>query len=186
MIHRFSRYMRCLICLVVAVASVLLSVTVGADESYEIFVYIDNIQGESTNAVHSNWVDVVSFEHSISMAFSFAGGGGEGKVQHNDMKIVKRLDKSSPLLNSKCCMGQQIAIIKLEVCKSSGAKEKIQEITFEDVVITSVKISATPQNGETRPREEVTFTYAKIKWKYYCFPGGTVETGWDVVGNQSY
>lgn len=137
--------------------------------SFNTYMQISTIDGESTDDKHSKWIEVFSFSHGVSQQGSGAVSGGAsrvaGKVDIQDFTITKRMDISSPYLNKNCCLGKHLDKAVIEVCKSTGQnKEVFAKYTFENVVISSVNIGG--GQGQEMPVETVSFTFGKVKWEY--------------------
>ena len=99
------------------------------------------------------------------------------------------LDKTSPKLLLMAGGGPVIRVIKLELCRATGKKEKYMEYLLWDAWVSSV-VTGGRFLGKTLPMEEVEFSYAKITWNYIETdhrtgkPVGHVETHWDLVENK--
>ena len=155
------------------------------------FLKIDGIPGESTDAKHKDWIEVMSYSHGVSQMAggdrSTGGGGTEGRCSHQDFSIVKVLDKASPTLDLFCCQGKHIPKVVVELCRAAGNKEKYMEYKMEDVIISSVSIGG---GGGGLPTESVTFNYGKLTWNYITTdhktgePKGNVEKYWSLIENK--
>ena len=160
--------------------------------AFETYLKIDTIDGESTDEKHKGWIEVFSFSHGIAQtgAGAISGGVGRsaGKVDHQDMHITKRMDKSSPYLSKSCCTGKHFPKAVIEICKNTGKKEIFQKYTLEHVLITSIQTGG--GQGSEHPVESFTLQYGKIKWEYSPMDvksgakGGTVAAEWDVIANK--
>ncbi|MHC4203003.1 MAG: Hcp family type VI secretion system effector [Planctomycetota bacterium] len=131
------------------------------------FLQIEKIPGESTDAKHKDWIEVLSYSHGVSQMASASASTGGGKTtsrcDHQDFSIVKELDKASPLLNLACCNGDHIPKMTLVLCLASGNKQPYMKYEFEKVIVSSVSIGG---GGGGTPTESVTFNYNKINWIY--------------------
>ena len=67
------------------------------------FLKIDGIPGESTDDKHKDWIEVMSYSSGVSQMAggdrSTGGAATQGRCDHQDISIVKALDKASPTLN---------------------------------------------------------------------------------------
>ena len=155
------------------------------------FLKIDGIPGESTDEKHKEWIEVLSFSHGVSQMTSggrSTGGAATGeRCDHQDLSIVKSLDKASPTLDLRCCEGKHIEKVTLELCRAAGKKEKYMEYKMEKVLITSVSIGG---GGGGLPTESVTFNYGKLTWNYIQLDHetgatkGNVEKYWSLIENK--
>jgi type VI secretion system secreted protein Hcp len=159
--------------------------------AFDVFLKIDAIPGESTDAAHLGWIKVLSFSWGLHKA-----GAGATAAQHQDFSIVKTVDKASPKLALFCCYGSPngaIPSLIIEVCRASGDKQKYMEYKMSDVIVSSCRsigsavsterVGAATAGSETLPLEEVSFNYQKIEWTYIQADGTPIYAGWDVVNN---
>jgi type VI secretion system secreted protein Hcp len=158
--------------------------------AFEGYLRIDGIPGECQEDKHKDWIEVLSFDHSIrqptSATASSAGGASTGQCEHSDFTIVKILDKSSPKLYELCSTGKHIKEVTMELCRAGGDKVKYLEVKMEEVLISGVHPGAS-KHSEGFPTEAVSFNYGTIKWTYTQQKrsdgsgGGNVTGGWDLV-----
>lgn len=158
----------------------------------DIFLQIDGIKGESTDSEHKDWIELLSFNHSISQAASAtansAGGGTTGRCQHQDYSITKYVDLASPKLYELASSGKHIKDVTIEMLRASGDKRvKYMVVKMEQVVISHVS----PSGGGDFPTESVSFNYGTIKWTYTQqkradgSQGGNTAGGWSLVENKT-
>ena len=161
------------------------------------FLKIAGIDGESTDDVHKNWIEINSFQHDVSQAIGGAassqGGLSGEKVSHGVFTIEKNIDKATPKLFDKCCTGQTIDEIELSLNRSAGGSgDKVQYMhwKFGPVLITKVETVYDEKRG-TLPVERVSWTYGKVAWTYTQQKmadgtgGGQVAAGWDLMKNKA-
>ena len=88
----------------------------------DMFLKLDGIDGESTDAQHQDWIEVSSFSWGVSnsIAGSGTGGGGAGKASFQDLHFEQLFDKSSPQVALYCVTGKHIASATL-ACGSPAA-----------------------------------------------------------------
>ena len=156
--------------------------------AFDAFLRIDGIPGESSDAKHSEWIEITSFSHSMdqpaSATASSAGGATAERVNHSTFNFSHLLDKASPKLYEAVCTGKHIKEITLELCRSGGDKMKYMEIKLEQVLVSS--IAPTGSADTDFPRETVRLSYGKIKWTYTQqkrADGGNVSAGWDLTAS---
>lgn len=145
----------------------------------KLFLRIDGIQGESSQADHKAWIDVTSFQQGITNSASTVSGGGagSGKASFQDLKITKFIDRSTPELLLLVANGRRIPAATLELA-SNG--KTIFIITLKDLMVTSVASSL--QGGISQ--EEVRITFNNITWEYR---GNNISAkeGWDLLSNKN-
>ena len=137
----------------------------------DIFLKVNGIVGESTDNAHKDEIEVLAYNHGVSMSLeatpSSAGGGTSGRCNHSDFSITKSLDKASPLLAQRCCSGEHIDEIAITLNRASGdtgGKVPYMVYTMKNVVISSVSVGG--GDGAGVPTETVAFNYGSIKWEY--------------------
>lgn len=136
--------------------------------AFDGFLKLTTIPGESTDGKHSDWIEILSFNHSVSQpsSGSVSSGGGRSaeRCDHADFTITKKLDKATAKLALACCNGEHIKEATVELCRSGGDKLKYMEYKMSDVIVRSVSPMGT--NNADIPIEQVSFAYGKIEWTY--------------------
>ncbi|MES3022238.1 MAG: type VI secretion system tube protein Hcp [Pseudomonadota bacterium] len=155
----------------------------------DIFLKIDGIEGESTDAKHAKEIDLLEWSFGVSQTgtFSGGGGGGAGKANFQDFRFVHRIDKASPKLMLACASGEHIKSAVLLVRKAGKEQQEYLKITFSDLLVSSVQDGGAGGSGEL-PNESVSINFAKVEIEYRPQKGdGTldaaIKTGWDLKKN---
>jgi len=151
--------------------------------AFNTFLQIDGIAGESTDKDHKDWIEVLSYSHSISQATSApnpSGGAVVGKVTHQEFVISKHIDVASPRLYEACATGKHFPIAIIEVWRSSDAKPvRYMTIRMQNVLISGAAMSGS-SSGDI-PVETIVISYGMIQWAYTPQkPDGSIGT--DVIG----
>jgi type VI secretion system secreted protein Hcp len=150
-----------------------------------------DVAGESTDAAHADWIEILSYSHGVTQPVTTASGTGGrtgGRVGMSDFSIMKQLDKSSLDLASHCCKGTHFASVELKLHEASGDKHEFMSYLMEDVIISGVQPSGS--QGGDKPLESVSFNFGKIKWTYTPInhdgtKGSKVgPTGWNLETNE--
>ncbi len=127
------------------------------EDTYDKFLKLDGIQGESADLKHKNEIDILTY------AF-----GGRNLLEDNEpsqnlhlnvIKLVKNIDKSSPKLFQAMLNGDKINNGTIYMVKSGRSASTISTIVLKDVTVTSYK-----QYGKY---EEVCLGYSKISFTYF-------------------
>jgi type VI secretion system secreted protein Hcp len=165
-IHGLQKLMKTLTkVLLILLVSYFVAAANGA--SFEVFLKIEGIEGDSTDPMHINEINVVSFKIGVlnSGTFSTGGGGGAGKVQVTDLTVFKFIDKASPQLFVAAAQGDHIRSATL-VVRKSGNPFTVYKIVLDDVLISSVNdnASTTDQNGNLV--ETITLNWSRITWTF--------------------
>jgi type VI secretion system secreted protein Hcp len=133
------------------------------------------IDGDSTIASleRENTIECLSFLDSVRTAREASSGMATGERTYEPIKIVKRIDKSSPLLAKALCNNEVVeATFKFyrPDPAGSGTQEHFYTIEIEEARIASVtRVSPDvidPASANSPPTEEVSFVFGKIRWTY--------------------
>ncbi len=134
-----------------------------------IFMKVDGVVGESTDDVHRDWCNVISFKQAHAMTVGTSSGGTRYQsVVFEDVLVVKPIDKASPKFAEAVCRGTVFAKVEIDVTGSydgSGPVKYYYGYELRNVVITGYIIGASGQN-EDLLTEEVTFAFETIRVKY--------------------
>ena len=154
----------------------------------DMFIKIDDIEGESVDDTHAGEIDVLSWSWGMSQSGTTHSGpgGGAGKVNVQDLSFVHFVDKASPNLMKMCCNGKHFEEATLVVRKAGETPLEYLVITMTKGLITS--ISTGGSGGEDRITENVTLNFSEFKSEYVPqLPDGTgdasVIVGWNIANN---
>src|SRR6478672_8284426 len=86
----------------------------------DMFIKIDDIQGDSLDAKHNGEIEVLQWAWGVSQrgCAHSGSGAGTGKVSVQDLTFTKYSDRSSPNLLKMCCSGKHFKSAKLTVRKA--------------------------------------------------------------------
>jgi type VI secretion system secreted protein Hcp len=140
--------------------------------AYDAFLKIDVIPGESLDAKHKDWIEVLSFSWGVSQPHS-SSGQFTGHVVPEDFTFTHAVDKSSPKLMLACAEGDAINEVDVAFRKagSGGGGIDYLKYSFFDVFFSSVRpggqsVAQQLKIEDALPFEEVTFTYGKVEINY--------------------
>jgi type VI secretion system secreted protein Hcp len=164
-----------------------LSYGTAANAQQRLFLYIDGIEGESTDRAHAKEIDVDNFEFGVVRAGGSrsTGGATSGRADFHDIVISKKFDKSSVELMKAAATGKHLPEAKLTLQHSvGGAHRDYLVITLKDVLVSRWAPSGSVvQAGAT---EEVGLNYGQIEVRYRYMDARTGELkeapmfGWNV------
>lgn len=157
----------------------------------DMFIKVDDIEGESQGAGHAKEIDVLAWSWGASQsgnAHMSAGAGGRGKVSVQDLSFTKYIDSATPALLQKCFDGRHIAEAELVVRKAGGTAMEYLKITMRDVMVSSVSTGGS--GGEDRLTENVTLNFSKVTLAYSPLKddgtaGAEKLAGWDIAANKT-
>ena len=151
------------------------------------FLKLDGILGESTDARHPGEIELESFSWGATDVVGAGGGGaGAGKVQIEDLHVVMKESKASPLLFLECASGSHVKQAVLTGRKTGKAPLEFLVIKLTDVVVSSYR---TGGGTAAAPDDQVSLNFAKIEFSFTAQqpdgkPDVPVKAGWDVKQNK--
>jgi type VI secretion system Hcp family effector len=167
------------------------------------FLWIDGIPGDSPIKDFEDWIEVVSFDHSIRQTGIFGSSSGgiasAERSDHQPLTITKKIDTVTPKLAEACCRGTHFREIKLSInskkinsnnvtISNERSHDAILVIQLKDVMICSVSLYC---NSVTEGQlvEAVSFVYGQIEWLSYIRKedgslNRSVRAGWDITRNR--
>jgi type VI secretion system secreted protein Hcp len=135
----------------------------------DVFLQLDGIKGESTDAKHKDWIEIRSYSQGFSNSGSAYGGGGagSGKVSCGDVNVMKSIDIASPKLMEAVMTGKHIAKGTLAFRSASGKTGDVDYYTvvLDEVFVTSLQQSDASSDG-TRITESVSLAASKFSFSY--------------------
>lgn len=153
-----------------------------------VFAKYDGIDGESNDANHGKWIDVLSLDWGAHKP----GGGATGQrrqrgvVVVEDMSLTIEYEKAAPKLQEKCLTGEVIKKLEIECTATyGGARATYLKYELKNVMLTSYQTNASG-NDEAGPPTVVignNFEEVKVTYTEYDDEGkkkGNVETTFKV------
>lgn len=154
----------------------------------QFYVEVDGVKGDSQDAGHKGWMDVMNWNVGASHpgGFKHGGGGSTGKTAFTDLSFSTHLDPACTDMFLFCSNGKTISKVKLECIKETGdSKLKYLTVELENCIVSSYQTSTA---GE-RPSANYCFNFAKMTMVYT--PQGKDGAGkgaithyWDVNANE--
>ncbi|MFQ5545945.1 MAG: Hcp family type VI secretion system effector [Acidiferrobacterales bacterium] len=155
----------------------------------DMFIKIEDIEGESADSEHASEIDVLAFSWGASQngTMHTGTGGGAGKVDVQDLSFTKWVDKASPRLMLAVCNGKHMGEAVLAARKAGERPLEYFKITMKDVIVTSVSTGGS--DDEDLLTETVTLNFGKVKVGYTPQKAdgsgdAEVEMGWDIAANK--
>jgi len=150
------------------------------------FAKYDGIDGESRDANHDKWVDILSYEWGMTKP----GGGATGQSRRRGTPVIDPFvmtfdyEKASPKLLEKCLLGEIIPKLEVELTANfGGARATYLKYEMKNVGCDSYMVGG-PADG-TPPTVVIANNFEEIKVTYteYDSEGnklGNVETSYKV------
>lgn len=156
------------------------------------FIKFEGITGESTEAQHKDWIDVLALDWGSRQAGTTSAGIAR-KADFQPLTFVHLLDKASPKLFRAFATVQHIRKVTVHFVRMESGKPAFtfMEYDLEDVIVLSLKDEASPEATGDKLLEEVSLTYAKIALQYTPQKAGggadqPVREGWDLRGGKGF
>jgi type VI secretion system secreted protein Hcp len=150
------------------------------------YIKIGDIKGESTDASHKEWIDLMS----VSMSIDRPTGGtnarrNKGSAHLGDIMITKELDASTPKVIEAICDGRNFGEVQIDLCSSQGGSKRVP---FFTVKMKNVRVSNYSVSGHSvgdSATESMSLNYEEIEWIYDKMgkdgkSTGKVDASWKV------
>lgn len=134
-----------------------------------------DVKGESTQTSlgRENSIECISYEQGVTSAREAGTNMVTGRRQFTPLKIVKRIDRSSPLLVKALANNEKIdATFKFYRPNPSGdgTTEQFYTVELKEGNISAVKqlvpLTIDPHSAGAPPQEEVSFVFKTITWTF--------------------
>jgi type VI secretion system secreted protein Hcp len=145
--------------------------------SGDMLLQLAGVVGESNDAKHKEFIELTSWSWGMMSPNDLSTGNVSGKAKVEDFKIIKKADRSSPVLIQYLKENVKMKTGHLIVRKAGGADPlTYYEIEFKNMRVSSFKTQA--ENYELV--ETVTFAFETANFKYTP-QSGTGAKGGGVV-----
>ncbi|HVQ31655.1 MAG TPA: type VI secretion system tube protein Hcp [Vicinamibacteria bacterium] len=134
--------------------------------TFDAFIKIDGIPGESNSSKHKDEIEVLSYSWGIKHTGSIGGGGGgAGQPQVSDFTFLKEVGAASPALFLSVCEGKHIEEAVFTASGASGPRGRLAfyKLTFSDLFVSSVSPAS---SGNDVPSEQVSLSFSKVEIEY--------------------
>ncbi len=137
----------------------------------DMYLRVGNLHGESQDPDHPDWSDVEGYQHAVRLLDPL-DPRSPGRPLHDDLRVLKRADRSSAGLLEHAQRGLLLKDVDLEVCGRrlrTGDTDCFLSIRLTNALITSY--------SQTDLGENLTFSYEVIEWRYKAVDTRTGQTG---------
>lgn len=153
------------------------------------YLKIGDIKGESTDASHKDWINLISISQGLTrpMASGISGATRQrASVSCGDVVCTKEMDASTPKLIQAVCDGENFPEVLIDVCTSTGGKERIPYFQWKlkEVRVSQYDVSGQAEEGGIF-HETISLNYEEIEWTYDKMgkdgkSQGKVDASWKV------
>ena len=148
-----------------------------------IYLKVDGITGDATDANHTDWIALDSFQFGTSRQVSARVGASTvrefSQPSLSDITVSKPLDKSSGGLFREAVVGNQGKTYTIEVTSTGEGGQILLTYTLTNVMVSNYHISS----GGDRPIESISLNYTKIDVKFQL--GQQSVTSYDLAKAQA-
>ena len=124
------------------------------------------INGEARDTTHKNTIEVVAWSWGMQGRAALGGGGATGKATVRELRVTKRVDKSSTALMAALRQNEPIKEATLTVRKAGKDPLEYLTVKIENGRVMSIDIEAGDAANSPAMFEKVTFSFNKITIQY--------------------
>lgn len=136
------------------------------------YMLIDGIPGSCLESNHADYCDIHQFDQNMEYPFDVTQGRGTAEVKHGPIKVLKPIDKASPVLFEKLSKREKIEKVLFEFWwdnPQDGQLEKYFTIEITDcrvVIANPTTLSRDEQSNLPGHMEWIGFAYRVIDWAF--------------------
>ena len=147
-----------------------------------IYMQVEGIEGTVTEAKHSKWIGIDSYQWGVGRPISMDTGSiadrGNSKPSLSEITVTKTYDSSSPKLFTWATVGTGKKVT-LHFTKEDGSS--FIEVVLESVIPSGYSLSS----GGAEPSESLSLSYIKIEMKRIPYDdknvaGTPIPVGYDL------
>lgn len=137
-----------------------------------VFAKYDGIDGESNEARHDKWVEVLSLDWGVHRPGGATTGQSRrrGSAIVDDMVLTIEYEKAAPKLLEKCLRGEVVPKLDIELTATYGG-QRVTYLKYElkMVMVTSYHVSASGDDEAGPPMVTVANNFEEVKVTYTEF-----------------
>lgn len=153
----------------------------------DMFLKLKGIDGESQDAAHTGWIDILSWSWNVShpVTGALASGSSSGKVDVADLTVTKYCDKSTGPLLQHCAQAKHIPDGEFHVRKHGDKPMEYLKWKFEQILVSNF---STGGAGNEKAMETVSLNMSKCELDYFeqkpdGSPNKAGHFGWNIKKN---
>ena len=125
-----------------------------------------DINGEAQDQKHKNEIEVLAWSWGMQGKASLGGGIATGKATMRELRITKRVDKSSTALMSALRSNELIKEATLTLRKIGKTPLEYLKIKIEEGRVMAIDLDAGDASGSPGLLERVSLSFNKISIEY--------------------
>lgn len=146
------------------------------------YIKFEGLEGGSQDEDHEGWSDLLGFSVGVSSEDDKPEGKQTGRRIHDTVKIVKFIDKTTPLVLKALCKEEVIEKMFIVTAGMWGGETEQDYFEYEmkDVIIIDHVVETEDVEGEV-PVETITLSFSEMTVTYH----ETDENG-KIMGSTEY
>ena len=139
---------------------------ISTSASAALFLNFDGINGDSQDAQHTDWINILTVNWNISVAKTIDDGSGKTAPEpvFSDINWTQEQDSSFPSLFDNISNGTLIKSAEVDFTTPGGKGDRVYfQLEFEDVQLTNLSLSA---DGLAPPLISGAFSFGKVVVTY--------------------
>jgi type VI secretion system secreted protein Hcp len=134
----------------------------------EMFLWIDGIQGESTDSERPKWIEIQSWTWNThnQIRWDMNQGGQSTKAKIDGITVTKICDQASVTLHRYCLTGKHFKNARI-ICRKNDGEKKLEYLTVEmtDVMISKVHWDGSGDAQAVGETVDISFADFTLKYK---------------------
>lgn len=134
------------------------------------FIKFDGVDGESTDANHTNWSDVLEFDQGYLLQTFIDEKMKElptEAVQVNDFVVTMELDKAGPKIAEALLKGKTFPSVQVELTATyGGSRTTYYKYDLSNVRVTGYQLNASGNDEMGPPRQAVSLSFTGVTVTY--------------------
>lgn len=151
--------------LVTVVAAILAS---GVSTAAPIYMKYDGVQASVSHEGHGGWIEVGSVQWGAPLPAPPPAPAPAGVAEKGPGRVVvvKKLDKSSPVLKQAAASRKVVPLVQFDVPRGTApGPDPYMHYELKNVMITSYSVSG-QGSGDPIPTESISFNFDKLTLKH--------------------
>lgn len=112
-----------------------------------------DVTGEAADSDHKGEIEVVSWSWGIQGSTDVATGRAAAKAKLTELRVVKRIDRSSPVLMQLAHQNKVVELATLTLRKAGGEQLAFFKIELKKARVTSVNLESA--NSDATPTTQM-------------------------------
>ena len=130
------------------------------------FIKFEGVEGESTDAQHRGWSDLISYSLDLGPSSDPSHASvrrGQASSWQGEFVVTKHVDKASPFLMMDSCPSEPIPTVLVNIAKDAGEERVYLSYELKNVLVSSYQVNGSSQQ---HPTEQISLNFEEIKVTY--------------------